>query len=154
MLRETVKVEGRPPAVSPESTLTILDREAQRSERETAKLTRGAIRDEAPVGPGRGGKHLRDQHRYSVRRTSVGWIAQQTRTADGWYGRIVENGRHSGFSAGHSAGTRNEYGWHYPAARANPYVERAVATVVGVARRLLEAGGERAGRRIQLEVLR
>jgi hypothetical protein len=152
-LRYAVRETGRV-VVSETSTLTVLDEEAQAAAREAARITRDAIRANTPIGPGRGGKHLRDQHRYSVRRTSVGWIAQQTRTADGWYGRIVENGRHSGFSAGHSAGTRNEYGWHYPAARANPYVERAVATVVGVARRLLEAGGERAGRRIQLEVLR
>jgi hypothetical protein len=85
---------------------------------------------------------------------SAGWIAQQTRSADGWYGRIVENGRHAGFSAGHSAGTRNEYGWHYPAARANPYVERAAISVGPLVQKILEAGAERAARRIQVEVVR
>jgi hypothetical protein len=61
------------------------------------------------------------------------------RTTDGWYGRIVENGRQAGFSRGR----------HYPSARANPYVERASRSpsepeVVA----LLEAGGEKAAERI------
>jgi hypothetical protein len=137
MLRETAKVEGRV-AVAPHSTLTILDQEAQKAERAAAKLTRGKIRDDAPVGPGRGGKHLRDQHRYSVRRTPFGYLAQQMRTTDGWYGRIVENGRQAGFSRGR----------HYPAARANPYVERAAHEVEPEVVAILEAGGEKAAERI------
>jgi hypothetical protein len=128
--------------ITPSSALAILDEEAKLAERESAKLTRDAIRDASPVGPGRGGKHLRDQYRYNVTRTAYGYKARLRRLADGWYGRIVERGRHAGFSRGR----------HYPAAAANPYVERVALEVSPAVQKILEAGGMRAAARIETEI--
>lgn len=140
-LRGQAKISGHL-GVTPSSALTVLDQEAQIAEREAIKFTRDKVRDASPVGPGRGGKHLRDQYRYSVRRTGYGYMARLRRTSDGWYGRVVERGRHAGFSRG----------WHYPAAKANPYVERVAIEISPAVQKILEAGGPRAAARIQVLV--
>jgi hypothetical protein len=141
-LKATAKVSGQV-GVTEHSALTILDRAAQLAQRAAAQLVRDAIKQHAPVGPGRGGKHLRDQHRYSVTQIPHGYQSRQRRTAAGWYGRIVENGRKAGFSRGR----------HYPAARANPYVQEAADVVEPAATALLEAGAADAAKVIEAEAV-
>lgn len=137
-LKGKADVAGRV-GITEHSALEILDRQAQLAQRAAAKLARDAIKNNTPVGPGRGGKHLRDQHRYSVTRTAHGYQSRQRRTTAGWYGRIVENGRHAGFSNGR----------HYPAARANPYVQEAADLVEPAAAELLERGATEAAKAIE-----
>jgi hypothetical protein len=141
-LKGTAKVAGRV-GITQHSALTILDRAAQLAQRAAAKLVRDAIKQHTPVGPGRRDKHLRDQHRYSVTQIPHGYQSRQRRTPDGWYGRIVENGRNAGFSRGR----------HYPAARANPYVQEAADAVEPAALALLEAGAPEAAKAIEAEAV-
>jgi hypothetical protein len=142
-LRVLASIDGRL-GITETSAITILDQEAKAADRDAIKLTRESVKAHTPVGPGRGGKHLRDQYRFNVVRTAYGYVAQLRRTSDGWYGRIVENGRHAGVSAS---------GRHYPAATANPHVERGAAAAHGPALIRLEGGAERAAKRIQAEVI-
>jgi hypothetical protein len=79
-----------------------------------SKLTRDAVRDASPVGPGRGGKHLRDQYRYSV-------TGPATAT---WRGCAAPRTGGTAASSRTAATPGFSRGRHYPAARREP-VRRA-----------------------------
>lgn len=133
-LQYLAQLDGDLP-ITEQSAIGILDQEASRATRKAGQIGRAAIRDAAPEVTGR----LKRSHGYSVRKSGFGWLAQMTRKADGWYGRIVEGGRHAGVAAS---------GRHYPAAEANPYVDEAAARSLPAAERVLLAGGDRAAERI------
>lgn len=126
--------------ISEQTVLATLDAEAKKSTGAATRLAVKAVRDESPVGET---KRLRPAHRASVRRTGYGYAGSVRRLSDAWYGRIVERGRKKGRSK--RAGSR---GRRYPAAPADPFVDRAAVRVADEVEQQLEAGGARAADKI------
>jgi hypothetical protein len=124
--------------LSERKVLGVLDQEAQRSVRAATRLRATAINAAAPVGPTR---RLSRSHKPSVRKTPVGYQGRVRRSQDAWYGAVVERGR--------SAGRSKRTGRAYPAARANPFVDRVDAGISDEAEQLLAAGAERAASQIE-----
>jgi hypothetical protein len=135
--------------LSERTVLGVLDQEAQRSVREATRMRATAINAAAPVGRTSGrtrpanpsGTPLSRSHKPSVRKTPFGYRGSVRRAADAWYGGVVERGR----KAGRSSRSRRAY----PAARANPFVDRVDAGISDEAEQLLAAGAERAASQIE-----
>jgi hypothetical protein len=133
------KIEGSL-AVAQSTVFAILDDEARAATSRATKVGAVAINAAAPRGPtGR----LARAHRASVSRSGHGYAGKIRRAGEAWYGIVVEKGRHAGVA---------RTGRRYPAARANPFVDRATAAVEAQVERILVEGGERAATRIQERV--
>ena len=144
----SAKVEGKLD-ITERTVLGILDEEAKKATGAATRRVTKEINAKAPVGPTSGrarkanpaGAKLSKGHRPSVRRKEHGYAGLIRRVPDVWYGRIVEKGRKAGRGRGQ--------GRRYPAARANPFVDRGAAAVEREAQTLLEAGADRAADRIE-----